>query len=379
VSRSDAEPVGADVVVVGGGIAGVSAAAELGAEGAEVVLLEAEGQLGQHATGRSAALFSETFGNHVVRSLAIASRSHFESPPEGFDRPLLSGRGVLWIAPPGQEDLARTEAAAGRALVPSVACLGGAEVLARCPVLRADAVGAGVWEPDAQDIDVNALITGYRRAATTAGATIATNRSFVRARRDGERWHVETTAAPLTAGVLVDAAGAWADAVARSCGVEPLGLTPLRRTAFLFDIPGHASDPAWPMVADLAGTYYFKPESGRLLGSPADETPSEPCDARPEEIDVALALDRIGVAVGVELRHASRPWAGLRTFAPDRTPVVGVDPGAPGFVWLAGQGGYGIKTGPAMARAAAAAVLGRSDPFLALLSPARLRGSGLGD
>ena len=195
----------------------------------------------------------------------------------------------------------------------------------------------------------------------------------MRARRGGEHWQIETTSTPLTARVLVDAAGPWADAVARSCGVEPLGLTPLRRTAFLFDIPEHAADPAWPLVVDLAATYYFKPESGRLLGSPADETPSEPCDARPEEIDVALALDRIGAAVGVEIRHASHPWAGLRTFAPDRTPVVGAEPGVPGFVWLAGQGGYGIQTAPAMARAAAAAVEGRGDPFLAALSPRRLR------
>jgi len=373
VSRSTTGPAGADVVVVGGGIAGVSAAAELAVGGAEVVLIEAEGQLGHHTTGRSAALFSETYGSHVVRSLTVASRSFFESPPPGFDRPLLTARGALWVAPPGQEDDARAEAASGRELVPSVEYLDGTEARAWCPVLRAEAVAAAVWEPDADDIDVNALLTGYRRMATMAGAIIATSCALVSARRDRERWHIETTTTPLTASVLVDAAGAWADAVAQSCGVEPLGLTPLRRTAFLFDIPGHAPDPVWPLVVDLAGTYYFKPESGRLLGSPADETPSEPCDARPEEVDVAIALDRIGAALGVELQHASRPWAGLRTFAPDRTPVVGPERDAPGFVWVAGQGGYGIQTAPAMARAATAAVMGRDSELLPVLSPARLR------
>lgn len=366
-------PTGADVVVVGGGIAGVSAAAELAIEGADVVLIEAEGQLGHHTTGRSAALFSETFGNHVVRSLTVASRSFFHSPPAGFDRPLLTPRGALWVAPPGQEDVARAEATSGRALVSSVEYLDGSEARARCPVLRAEAVAGACWEPDADDIDVNALLAGYRRTATAARAVIETSRALVRARRDGEHWQIETTSTPLTARVLVDAAGAWADAVARSCGVEPLGLRPLRRTAFLFDIPGHPSDPTWPLVVDLAGTYYFKPESGRLLGSPADETPSEPCDARPEEIDVALALDRLGAAVGKEIRHASHAWAGLRTFAPDGTPVVGVEPSVPGFVWVAGQGGSGIQTSPAMARAAAAAVIGRDDPFLAPLNAARLR------
>jgi D-arginine dehydrogenase len=365
--------MGADVVVVGGGIAGVSGAAELAVAGADVVLVEAEDQLGQHTTGRSAAVISETYGNHVVRSMTVSSRSFFESPPALFAGPLLSERGVLWVAVAGQENLARAQATASRELVPSVVYLDGAEARARCPVLREEAVAAAVWEPNAADIDVNALLTGYRRTATTAGAVIATDRALRRARHDGRQWQVETTRGPLTARVIVNAAGAWADAVAWSCGIEPLGLEPLRRTAFLFDIPGRASDPSWPLVVDLDGTYYFKPESARLLGSPSDETPSEPCDARPEEIDVALALERIGAAVGVELRHASRPWAGLRTFASDRTPVVGVDPSAPDFVWLAGQGGFGIQTAPAMARAVTAAVIDRADPFLDALSPARLR------
>lgn len=373
MSRSTDEPAGADVVVVGGGIAGVSAAAELASAGASVVLLEAEDQLGHHTTGRSAALFTEAYGNEVVRSLTVASRASFESPPDAFDQPLLTRRGVLWVAPPGRDDLARSKAETSRQLVPSIAYVDGDDARARCPVLRPEAVGSGVWEPEADDIDVNALLTGYRRRATRSGATILTGRRVLAARRNGERWRVDTTAAPLDAAVLVDAAGPWADEVARSCGVEPVGVVPMRRTAFLFDIPGHPTDPAWPMVVDLADTYYFKPESGRLLGSPADETPSEPCDARPEELDVALALDRIGAAVGVEIRHASHPWAGLRTFAPDRTPVVGVDPDVPGFVWLAGQGGYGIQTAPAMARAVTAAVLGRDDPFLDTLSPARFR------
>lgn len=367
-------PTGADVVVVGGGIAGVSAAAELATAGAEVVLLEAEAQLAHHTTGRSAALFTETYGNEVVRALTVASRSFLEAPPDGFDRPLLTPRGVLWVAPAGREHLAREQAATTRELVPSVELLDGDAARARCPVLVPEAVATAAWEPEADDIDVHALLTGYRRMASTAGAHLLTGRRLAGGRHAGARWQLDTSTGPLEARVVVDAAGPWADEVAVACGVAPLGMRPLRRTAFLFDLPDRPTDPGWPMVVDLTWAYYFKPESGRLLGSPADETLSQPCDARPEEIDVARALDAIGNAVGVELRHASHPWAGLRTFAPDHTPVVGADPAVPGFVWLAGQGGYGIQTAPALARAAAAAVLGRPDPALPALDPARLRG-----
>jgi D-arginine dehydrogenase len=321
--------------------------------------VEAEDQLAHHTTGRSAAVFSETYGSPEIRALTVASRATFEDPGPEFEVELLAPRGALWIAGPDEVDAAREEAARAGALVPSVQLLDAPDAHARCPALRTDAVAAGVLEPDAADIDVHALLSGYRRRASAAGATVVTGARVLAADRVGGTWHVQTSAGPIEAALVIDAAGAWADEVARAFGVGPVGLQPLRRTAFLFEIPGMPADPAWPLVITLAHEgFYFKPESGRLLGSLADETPSPPCDARPEEIDVALALDRIGTAVGVEITHARQPWAGLRTFSPDRNPVVGRDPRVDGFVWLAGQGGYGIQTAPAMARLAASAALG---------------------
>lgn len=372
-------PPTADVVVIGGGIAGVSVAAELAPWGT-VVLCEAESQLAHHTTGRSAAMFTETYGSAPVRALTVASRPAFENPHEAFDGALLRPRGVLWIAGADDVALAEAEAATFAAMVPSVRFISGSEARTICPVLVPEVTAAGIDEPDAADIDVHALLTGYRRMATGAGAVIAVDATVLSGARVGSGWRVQTSAGTIEAGTVVNAAGAWGDEVAAAFGVAPVGLTPLRRTAFLFAIPGVAADPEWPLVITVGEGFYFKPEGGRLLGSPADETPSPPCDARPEEIDVALALDRISTAVGVEVRHASHPWAGLRTFSPDRTPVVGRDPGADGFVWLVGQGGYGIQTAPAMASVAAAAVRGEAargitPAVVAALAPDRFRGA----
>jgi D-arginine dehydrogenase len=329
-------PTGCDVAVVGAGMAGVSAAAAVA------------------AAGRSAALFDEGYGNEVVRRLTVASRAFMASPPDGFsDTPLLGRRGCLRVGRPGDEDVLDEVARAAAALVPTVRRIGADEAVERCGILSRDYVAGAVWDDAAADIDVDALLQGHLRALRAAGGQVCTGASLVEGRRHGRRWSLSTTAGGVDAGVVVDAAGAWADPVAARCGVAPLGLQPMRRTAFLFDPPGGGDPRPWPMVIDVHERWYFKPEGGRLLGSPADETPSEPVDARAEELDVAMALDRIGEALGVELRHADRPWAGLRTFAPDRTPVVGPDPDVEGFVWLAGQGGYGIQTSPAMAEAAA--------------------------
>jgi D-arginine dehydrogenase len=214
-----------------------------------------------------------------------------------------------------------------------------------------------VYEPDARDIDVDALLQGELRSLRRHGGRLVPAARVVRAERVGPRWRLATTAGEVEATTVVDAAGAWADEVATLFGARPVGLRPLRRTAFLFDPPGGADARSWPLVIDVDERCYFRPEGGRLMGSPADETLSAPVDARPEELDVALGLERIGILLGRELRHAHRPWAGLRTFAPDRTPVLGFDPVVDGFLWLAGQGGYGIQTAPALAAAAAGLVV----------------------
>jgi D-arginine dehydrogenase len=363
----------ADVAVVGAGIAGASVAAALAEGGASVVLLEAEARPGHHTTGRSAAVFTENYGNAPVRRLTVASRAFLTRPPDGFtDAALLHPRGALWVA--DDEQLPRLDAIATEAqrLVPSVRRIDAAEALERCPALDPTVVAGAVLEPEAQDIDVDALLQGYLRSARRHGGRLIAGARVTGLHRAGAEWQLTTTAGDAEAATVIDAAGAWADEVAALAGARPLGLTPLRRTAFLFDPPDGVDARAWPLVIDADERCYFRPEGGRLMGSPADETPSPPVDARPEELDVALGLDRLGRLLGRELTHASNPWAGLRTFAPDRTPVVGPDPSVDGFVWLAGQGGYGIQTAPAMAAAAAAHVLEGTLPDADLL-PARFQ------
>ncbi|HUP87616.1 MAG TPA: FAD-dependent oxidoreductase [Acidimicrobiales bacterium] len=360
-----------DVAVIGGGIAGASVAYELAAR-ASVVLLEGEATTAFHTTGRSAAVFTENYGSAAIRALTIASRPFLTNPPSVFgDQPLLSPRGALWI---GRDDqLGRLDAlhAAGAALVPTLERVGIDGVLALCPVLDRGYVAGGVWEPDALDLDVHAIVTGYLRGFRSRGGTVQVSSRVVAAERATGSWRLRMAVGEdVEATVVVDAAGAWADEVARVFGARPLGFTPRRRTAFTFDAPNGVDAREWPLVVDADEGFYFKPEGVRLLGSPADEHPSPPCDARPEELDVAVALERIGAALAVELRHATRPWAGLRTFAPDRNPVVGADPTVEGLFWLAGQGGYGIQTAPAMATLAAQLVLDGGDPDAAL-APSR--------
>jgi D-arginine dehydrogenase len=285
---------------------------------------------------------------------------------------------VLWIGGEADADRLRTDAATWTA---PHQVLDASDARQLVPVLRASAAAVAVHEPGAVDLDVDALLQAYLRAVRASGGRVATGaRATGIARRTGG-WEVATPAGSVGAPVVVDAAGAWADEVAVLAGVEPLGLEPRRRTAFLFAPPSDHDVRRWPLVCDVGETFYVKPDGAMLLGSPADATPSEPCDARPEEVDVALGIQHIETALDLGVRSVTARWAGLRTFAPDRVPVVGRDPAHPGFVWLAGQGGYGIETSPAMAWAAAAAVLGEPWPSPLVdagvaegaLTPARFR------
>jgi D-arginine dehydrogenase len=359
-------------VVIGGGIAGVSAAHELAAF-TDVVLLEQEAQLAHHTTGRSAAAYLESYGPPPVRRLTLASRAALE--------PVLSPRPLLWVGRADRGDALLAIAEAGRALVPTVRVIDLDEARAMCPALRPTLAGVAVVEPDAMDIDVAALHQHYVQGLRTRSGQIQRSSRVGGLERDGDRWRVVTRHETYRAEYVINAAGAWCDQVARSAGVQPIGLQPLRRTAFTCPAPDGVDVRSWPLVADIDDGYYFKPEGSQLLCSLADETPSPPCDAVPEQIDVALAIDRINEATTLELRHVRRAWAGLRSFVADRIPVVGIDPDAPGFCWLAGQGGYGIQTAPAMARAAAGLIRdGRlPDDLVASglsadeLSPARVR------
>ncbi len=339
-----------DVAVIGAGMAGAAVAYELAAS-RSVLLLEQESHPGYHTTGRSAALFAETYGNAAIRALTAGSRRFYEQPPTGFAAPLLSPRGVVMVARPDQaERLHQWVESVG----PAASAMTAAEVLARVPLLRRDYVGAGAFEPGAMDIDVHALHDGYLRGAKARGATIVTGAGLAGLTRSGTGWTVRSDAGTWTADTVVNAAGAWADQVAALAGAAPCGLQPMRRTAITVDLPGGMDASAWPVVIDADEEFYFKPEGGRLLLSPADETPMPPCDVQPDELDIAICMDRVQRAADLPVRRVVRAWAGLRSFVADRTPVVGFDPDVPGLFWLAGQGGYGIQTAPAMGRLAAA-------------------------
>ncbi len=347
-----------DVVVIGAGIAGAAAAYEMAAD-RSVLLLEQEAHPGHHTTGRSAALFSETYGNAAIRALTAGSRRFYMQPPAGFATPLLSPRGVVMVARPDQA--ARLQAWV-ESVGPAASAMTAAEVLARVPVLRRDYVGAGALEPGAMDIDVHALHDGYLRGAKARGAAIVTNARLDGLTRSEAGWTVRGGADTWAAEAVVNAAGAWADQVAALAGAAPCGLQPMRRTALTVDLPDGVDAAGWPVVIDADEGFYFKPEGGRLLLSPADETPMPPCDVQPDELDIAICVDRVQRAADLPVRRVVRAWAGLRSFVADRTPVVGLDPGVPGFFWLAGQGGYGIQTAPAMGRLAAALLARRGVP-----------------
>ncbi len=374
-----------DVVVVGAGIAGASAAAELSAT-RSVVLIERELLPAQHASGRSASVLSETSGHPVVCALTRLSRPLFESPGPGFvDHPLLQPRGLIWVGE--ADDVALLDELAHRAarVAPTSRRLTAEEVHEHLPSFAATAIaGGGVHEPDAMAIDAAALIDGYLRVLRSNGGRLAIGSEAVVLDRNGDQWMVATPAGRWRAPRVVDAAGAWADVVAMRAGVTPLGLTAMRRTAAIVPAPDQVA--GWPLVMDVAGRYYCEPETGGLLISPADETAVDPCDPQADELDVALALERVRDASGLPLRSVRRAWAGLRTFAPDRVPVLGEDPDAPGFWWLAGQGGAGIKTAPAMAQLLRLAIdgdaFGREAAELGItaetLGPARFRTHGSG-
>lgn len=372
-----------DVIVIGGGMAGAGAAYEISCT-SKVVLLERESHCGYHTTGRSAASFTENYGNGVIRRIVLASRTFLTEPPTGFsDYPLLSKRGMITVARADQLDLLREDLAAAQALVPSIVAMTPAEAIARVPVLREDYLAGAYIEPHSMDIDVNGLHQGFLRGARARGARIVTKAGVKGIGRQGGQWRVETEAGTFLTPMIVNAAGAWGDEIAVMAGVRPVGLEPKRRTAFNIPAPTGLDITDWPLVNDVGAEFYFKPDAGQLFVSPADATPSQPVDAYAEDIDVAIGAERLERAATIEVQRVSRSWAGLRTFVADGSPVVGPDDEFPDFVWLVGQGGYGIKTSPALSRVCASLIVGgglpddvaRQGVSLEELTPHRLRGA----
>ena len=365
-----------DFLIIGAGIAGASAAYELSARG-QVILLERESQPGYHTTGRSASMFLETYGNETIRALTTGSRRFFLDPPDGFAaHRLLTPRGSLSVGRRDQlSELDRTADALGA----KARRLDAAETLRLVPVLRPEVVAGGILEPDAMDVDAHGLHQGFLRGLRARGGRLVVDGEVRSLSRADGAWLAETPAGSFTAPVVVNAAGAWSDQIAELAGARTVGLVPKRRTVITFDPPAGQAIEDWPLVVGIAEEFYFKPDAGRLLGSPADETPMAPCDVQPEELDVAVAVDRIQTMAALEIKRIHNKWAGLRSFVADKSPVVGFDPACEGFFWLAAQGGYGMQTSPAMGRLTAALATGAPLPAdladlgvsTAALTPAR--------
>ena len=346
-----------DFIVVGAGMAGASIAYELAAN-ARVCVIEREARPGYHATGRSAALFAPSYGGRAVRALTRASHHFFLSPPDAFAQaPLLTKRSVMYIARENQLEYLDVMIGEIRRSGGVIDRIQIADALEAVPLLKPDYIAGAALDQDARDIDVDALHQGFLRGAKARGARVMTDTGDASFSRSADVWRVELASEAIMAPVLVNAAGAWGDEVAIACGAQPVGLQPLRRTAVLVDPPVGVDITHWPAVIDVDEAFYFKPDAGKLLISPADETPVDPCDVQPEEMDIAIGVDRVQAALSLDVQRINHSWAGLRTFAPDRAPVIGFDPEVAGLFWSAGQGGYGIQTAPAWARTAAALAL----------------------
>ncbi len=351
----------AEFLVIGAGIAGASAAASLSELG-RVAVLDTEQHAGYHSTGRSAAIFSEIYGSQVIRGLTRASRDFMFEPPSGFaSSPLASPRGAIYFARPDQFDALQRFRADPEVLTATTELSAG-QVLERIPLFRNGYLAGGVLERGCVDLDVDAIHQGFLRRIKARKSEIHLDCRVHSLARQGALWAATTSKGVFQAPVVVNAAGAWGDELAALAGIAPVGLQPKRRTALLIPTPRELAATSWPAAVDISEDFYFKPDAGLLLLSPADEHPSPPCDVQPEELDVAIAIDRFERATGTEVRQVRRSWAGLRVFSPDRSPVVGFDPLADGFFWLVGQGGYGIQTSPALGRVAAALATGQPLP-----------------
>lgn len=364
-----------DIAIVGAGIAGASVAAEIAGH-RSVLLLEAEAQPGYHSTGRSAAFWDESYGGPLVQPLTTASGPFLASPPAEFhDGPLMHLRGALHVGTSGQQSLADNMLADFASSGVEIAVADREMVERKVPGIRHQ-WSHGLWEPACADIDVAALHAAYLRMAKRLGARLICNAGLTSAVWRAGQWHLDAGGQSYTAMQLVNAAGAWADEVAAVSGIKALGIQPYRRTIAQINVDP-AAPAELPLVIGLDGSFYFKPDAGGALWlSPHDETATPACDAAPEEIDVAIAIDRLQQVVDWQVKRVEHKWAGLRSFAPDRLPVIGRDRVNDNFFWLAGQGGFGIQTAPAAAKLAASIlVCGLERPrgvSAAVYSPHRL-------
>ncbi|WP_321392697.1 FAD-binding oxidoreductase [Emcibacter sp.] len=366
-----------DFIIVGAGIAGASAGYFLSRHG-RTLILEKEDFPGYHTTGRSAAFFAETYGNSTVQKLTRASKSFLLEPPEGFsETPLVRRRGAVYMATAEQKNFLEQSYRVKKEISPEIEKLTDADVQAEAPCLRRGYAVAGYSEPGCRDIDVHALHQGYLRGIREHGGRISCSQAVKKIEKNGPVWQVVTSDAMFEGRVIINAAGAWGDEIARLAGIDGLDLQPCRRTVICLDTGEDEISPDMPLVLDVEDRFYFKPEGGGILLSPCDETPMPPCDVQPEELDVARAIDRLETATDMTVRHVRRKWSGLRTFTEDRSPVIGFDPENEGFFWCVGQGGFGIQTSPAIGQLISDLIM-KEEPDRTLpireISPQRFRG-----
>lgn len=371
----------ADFIIIGGGIAGASTGYWLSGHG-RVVVLERESHPAYHSTGRSAALYTAAYGTAQVRALTLASRAFFDAPPAGFcEHPLLTPRGEMTVDFNGDPQELNNQYLSAKASVPEMQLLTADQACARLPILRREKVHGALYDPSASDIDTDALHQGYLRGIRRNQGELHTDCEVLSLARDAQGlWQVTTAHQTFCAPIIINAAGAWADQIGAMAGARRLGLQPKRRAAFIFAAPEGLDIHQWPMLVSLDESFYMKPDAGMFLGSPANADPVEPHDVQPEELDIAMGIYQIEEATTLSIRRPTRTWAGLRSFVSDGDLLSGFDPRVPGLFWVAGQGGYGIQTSPAMGQASAALV--RDQPLpesltrfgleAAMLSPVRL-------
>jgi D-arginine dehydrogenase len=369
-----------DFAVIGAGAAGASAAYALSRHGS-VVVIEQEPQPAYHSTGRSAAVRSDAYGPRTWQILTTASTRFFASPPPGFsDHSVEKPLGALYLGTPAEEDALRSQARDLERRSVAAVLIGPEEARRLSPVVNMDGFSLALHEPGCVSLDAGAILHGFLRLARANGTEVMLGVEVRRLSRQGGAWRIESSRGPIEAATIINAAGAWVDEIATRAGLPRRGVRPLRRTAITFAPPAGSDFTRWPMTFDMAETWYFKPEGQHIMASPADLIPTEPCDAQPDEMDIAVAIDRVETATTMKVGRLTGKWAGLRTFAPDHQAVIGPDPAEPSFVWYAGQGGNGVMGAPAGGELCAALATGGAIPVelvrlgltAEMVSPARL-------
>ena len=368
-----------DFLVIGAGIAGVSVAAHL-AEHASVTILEMEDRPAYHTTGRSAATFEPNYGPKPILALTRASADFFKKPHAGFaEGTLLTPRTSLFLEPHDQAEAAQ----AFLGFATNVQELGPVDLVKVLPVLRPNYARRGFLDSSTGDLDVDLIFGGFMKEFKARGGKLVLSSPAQTISKIGTHWTITTPQGEFSAPILINAAGAWGDELAKLAGIKPVGLTPKRRSIGVIPVEGHADFMSWPMATDCGETWYAKPQSGKMIVSSADATPVDPHDAYADDMAIAEGVERLMEATTIEVNRLEHSWGGLRTFAPDGAPVVGFDPSTEGFFWLVGQGGYGIQSAPALSRTAAALALRHPLPedviahglVLSEISPNRLRPS----